>query len=465
MRSDRYDVAVVGAGIVGLAVAREVLARRPGARVIVIDRHAAVAQQQTGHNSGVIHAGVYYTPGSLKARLCVQGARMMREFCDEQRVPYERCGKLIVAVDETELDRLADLETRGHANGVPGLRRVAAAEIAEIEPECRGVAALHSPGTGIVDFAAVARAIEGDLRGRGVTFALGCEITAIRRRPGGSAALPATVAPVEPAAPSAAEPGPATLGQQPEAGPAAGRSGRAATELMHAGGSFLADWAIVCAGLWSDRLAASAGAPADPRVVPFRGAYLRLADGQPPVVRGLVYPVPDPALPFLGVHVTRHIDGGVLLGPTALLVAGRDISRRPWARTAPGHGESPDGPLAQASGTVHDLLDTLTWPGTWAVARTFWRTGISELAMASNRKLFVKKCAKYVPAIAAMRIEPGTTRGIRAQAVGRDGRLVDDFAISQTPGATHVRNAPSPAATSSFALAREIVDRFEAASG
>jgi len=442
MRSNRYDVAVIGAGIVGLAVAREVLARRPGARVLVVDRHAAVAQQQTGHNSGVIHAGVYYAPGSLKARLCVQGARMMQEFCDENAVRYERCGKLIVAVDESELARLADLEARGHANGVPGLRRVEAAEIADIEPECRGVAALHSPGTGIVDFAAVAGAIERDLRDRGVTFALGCEITAIRRRPGGSAAMPTG-----------------------EPGQTAGRSGRAATELVHAGGSFLADWVIVCAGLWSDRLAVSAGAPADPRVVPFRGAYLRLADDQPPVVRGLVYPVPDPALPFLGVHVTRHIDGGVLLGPTALLVASRDVSRRPRGRPAPRRGESPDGPLAHASGTLHDLLDTLTWPGTWAVARTFWRTGLSELAMASSRKLFVRECAKYVPAVAAMRIDAGTTRGIRAQAVGRDGRLVDDFAISQTPGATHVRNAPSPAATSSFALAREIVDRYEAAAG
>jgi (S)-2-hydroxyglutarate dehydrogenase len=415
MRSDRYDVAVVGAGIVGLAVAREVLSRRPEARVIVIDKQRAVAQHQTGHNSGVIHAGVYYAPGSLKARLCVQGARVMYEYCEQNAIPVERCGKLIVAVNEDELGRLADLETRARQNGVPGLRRVGGSEISEIEPQCRGLAALHSPSTGIVDFAAVARAIERELRATGVEFALGCEITAIRRE------------------------------QTP-----------AVTVLEHADGAFLADWAIGCAGLWSDRLAVSAGAPADPRVVPFRGAYLRLANGQPPLVRGMVYPVPDPALPFLGVHITRHIDGGILLGPTALLVAARDGYRGTAPRLRARSGD--------LTRVLRDAGQTLAWPGTWAIARTFWRTGLTELAMAASRRLFVQKCAQYTPAIASMKIEPGTIRGVRAQAISRDGRLVDDFTISQTPGATHVRNAPSPAATSSFALAIQIVDQFEAAS-
>jgi (S)-2-hydroxyglutarate dehydrogenase len=376
---------------------------------VVIDKATAVAQHQTGHNSGVIHAGVYYAPGSLKATLCVAGARLMYEFCEQNAVPVERCGKLIVAVRDEELPRLADLEVRARANGVPGLRRVDAAEIAEIEPETRGLAALHSPGTGIVDFAAVARAIEKELRAKGVEFALGCEISAIRR----------------------------------EAGPA--------TVLVHADGAFHTGWAIACAGLWSDRLAVAAGAPAEPRVVPFRGAYLRIADGQRPVVRGMVYPVPDPALPFLGVHVTRHIGGGVMLGPTALLVAARDGYRRPASR-----------PELRAA--LHDAGETLRWPGTWALARGFWRTGMSELAMASSRRLFVKKCSQYVPAIASMRIDCRTVRGVRAQAVDRRGRLVDDFTISQTPGVTHVRNAPSPAATSSFALAARIVNEYEAAS-
>ncbi len=451
MPSDRYDVAIVGAGIVGLAVAREVMLRRPAARVLVVDKQPAVAEHQTGHNSGVIHAGLYYAPGSLKARLCVEGARLMYAYCEQNAIRVERCGKLIVAVRDAELARLADLEVRARANGVPGLRRIGPAEIGEIEPECRGVAGLHSPATGIVDFAAVARAIERELRGRGVDFALGCEITAIRREQ-----------------PTATRPAPATPPTS---------TARPATVLVHAGGSFRAGWAIVCAGLWSDRLAVSAGAPADPRVVPFRGAYLRLATGQAQVVRGMVYPVPDPELPFLGVHVTRHIDGGVLLGPTALLVAGRNGYRRPFAvprgaRETPGDVRATRGDVRDtlrdarqaARETLRDARETLIWPGTWTLARTFWRTGLTELAMATSRRLFVEKCAEYVPVIASMAFEPRARYGVRAQAVGRDGRLVDDFAISQTAGATHVRNAPSPAATSSLALARQIVDEFEAAS-
>jgi len=421
MAAGVYDIAVVGAGIVGLAVAREVTRRRPGASVLVVDKQAAVAQHQTGHNSGVIHAGVYYTPGSLKASLCVEGARLMYEYCEQHAIPVERCGKLIVAVRDGELPRLDDLESRGRANGVAGLRRVGPEEIGEIEAACRGVAGLHSPATGIVDFAVVARAIETELRGKAVEFALGREITAIRRE---SAA-------VEPS-----------------------------TLLIHADGAFRARWAIVCAGLWSDRLAVSAGAPTDPRVVPFRGAYLRLAGGGPPVVRGLVYPVPDPVLPFLGVHITRQIGGGVLLGPTALLVATRD-GYRPPARLTSGIRE----PLINARETLRDARETVSWPGTWGVVRNFWRTGLTELAMASSRRRFVEKCAQYVPAISSMPIERSARYGVRAQAVGRDGRLVDDFVIAQTPGATHVRNAPSPAATSSFALASRIVDEFEAASG
>jgi len=400
MDSGRYDVAVVGAGIVGLAVARELVLRRPDSRVIVIDKHDSVGYHQTGHNSGVIHSGIYYKPGSLKARLCVEGARLMYEFCDAKAVPYERCGKLIVATGGDELPRLAELEARGHANGVPGLRRVDAGEIADIEPESRGLAALHSPATGIVDYGAVARAMERELRDSGVTFALVCTVSAVRRDHG-------------------------------------------QTVIAHAGGSYRAAWSILCAGLWSDRLAVSAGAPADPRIVPFRGAYLRLAAGQPPVVRGMVYPVPDPELPFLGVHVTRHIDGHVLLGPTAMLVAARD-GYDPWTLRP------------------RDLLSTLSWPGTWVVAKNYWHTGISELRMAASRKAFVRACSRYVPVIASMKIDPHATSGVRAQAVGRDGRLLDDFVISQTPGATHVRNAPSPAATSSQALAKELVDRLEA---
>jgi (S)-2-hydroxyglutarate dehydrogenase len=399
--SGGYDLAVVGAGIVGLAVAREFLRRHPGASLIVIDKQDSVGYHQTGHNSGVIHSGVYYQPGSLKARLCVEGARLVQEFCEANAVRYRRCGKLIVALRYDELPRLAELERRGHANGVPGLRRVGAAEIAEIEPECRGIAALHSPAAGIVNFGDVARAMERELRSQGVAFALGRTVTAVRREGG-------------------------------------------QTVLAHSGGCYRAAASIVCAGLWSDRLAVSAGAPPDPRIVPFRGAYLRLADDRPPVVRGMVYPVPDSRLPFLGVHVTSHIDGHVMLGPTAMLVGARDAYNLRALRP-------------------QDVLTTLSWPGTWIVAKRFWRTGLNELRMAASRKAFIRACAQYVPAIESMTIDPATFSGVRAQAVGRNGDLVDDFAISHTPGATHVRNAPSPAATSSLALAREIVDRHEAA--
>jgi (S)-2-hydroxyglutarate dehydrogenase len=400
--SQPYDLAVVGAGIVGLAVAREFLRRRPGASLIVIDKQDTVGFHQTGHNSGVIHSGVYYTPGSLKARLCVEGARLMYDFCDEHSVPYRRCGKIIVAVKDSELPRLADLSERGRANGVPGLREVTAAEIPEIEPECRGLAGLYSPATGIVDYGAVARAIEKELRGQGVAFALGTAVTGIRREGG-------------------------------------------QTILAHSRGTVRAEAAIVCAGLWSDRLAVSAGASPDPRIVPFRGAYLRLAEGQPDVVRGMVYPVPDPALPFLGVHVTSHMGSPPMLGPTALLAGARDAYSLRTVR-------------------LTDLAVTLTWPGTWAVARRFWRTGLDEMRMAASQKAFIRACAQYVPAIEGVKIDPVPAAGVRAQAVGRDGRLLDDFAISHTPGATHVRNAPSPAATSSLALARELVDRHLAAS-
>jgi len=395
----QYDLAIVGAGIVGLAVAREILARRPDSRLVVIEQQDGVAQHQTGHNSGVIHSGIYYTPGSLKARLCVEGARLMYDYCDEHQIPYERCGKLVVALDEGELPRLDDLEARARANGVPGLRRVQAAEIQEIEPAARGISALHSPETGIVDFGQVARTIERELRGKGVEFAFGARATGVRR-----------------------------VGDW--------------TVVDCREGTYQARWAVLCAGLWSDRLAGAAGASADPRILPFRGAYLHVAEGQAPVVSGMIYPVPDPELPFLGVHVTKHIDGHVSLGPTAMLVGSRE-------------GYS----ALRLSG--RDLASTLGWPGTWRVARKYWKTGINELRLASSRRAFVAACSRYVPALEAMRLDDVVTSGVRAQAVGRDGTLVDDFVISETPGASHVRNAPSPAATSSFALARELVDRID----
>jgi 2-hydroxyglutarate dehydrogenase len=379
-----YDLAIVGAGIVGLATARDLLARRPDLRLVVIDGADHVGAGQTGHNSGVVHAGIYYAPGSLKARLCVQGAARLYDYCEERGIAVERCGKLIVALDGGELGRLDELERRGQANGVPGLRRLRAEEIAELEPHCAGVAALHSPNTGIVDFAAVARAMADDVRAAGGELVLGRAVTGVRRDAG-------------------------------------------EVRLAHGDGeATVARHAVFCAGAQASRLARAAGAPGEPRIVPFRGRYLRLRPHARPLVRGLIYPVPDPALPFLGVHLTRHISGDVWLGPSALLGGG------------------------------------LGWPGTWRVARRFWRTGVRELHMAASRRAFVAACARYVPELRAGDVEGGPT-GVRAQAVGRDGTLVDDFVLHDAGATLHVRNAPSPAATSSMALGELIADRARAA--
>jgi 2-hydroxyglutarate dehydrogenase len=380
---ERHDLAIVGAGILGLATARVVVARRPGLRVVVVDRAGEVGTGQTGNNSGVIHAGIYYKPGSLKAKLCVEGAARMYAYCEEKGIAFDRCGKVIVALEESEMGRLDELERRGTANQVPGLRRLRAEEISELEPHCTGIAGLHSPNTGIIDFGLVARALAEDVRAAGGEIALGRPVNAVTRDNG---------------------------------------------EVRLDGADVAATHAVFCAGGQASRLAVAAGAPEDPRIVPFRGRYLRLKPEARSLVRGLIYPVPDPDLPFLGVHLTRHISGDVLLGPSAMLVGG------------------------------------LRWPGTWKVVRRFWRTGIQELRMAASRRAFVAACARYVPELQASDVEGGPA-GVRAQAVGRDGALVDDFVFSEAAGSLHVRNAPSPAATSSLAIADLIADRATAAFG
>jgi 2-hydroxyglutarate dehydrogenase len=378
------DVAVVGGGILGLACARELLLRRPGASLVVLEREAELGSGQTGTNSGVIHSGVYYSPGSLKARLCVEGARLLYDYCGANGIAAERCGKLIVARDAGELPALDELERRGRANGVPGLRRITASAIAAIEPHATGVAALHSPATGIVDFGQVARALAADVEHLGGAIERGRAVTGIG-------------------------------------------SDAAGVALTTPSGQTRARRALFCAGHAADRLAVMAGAPPDPRIVPFRGSYLRLRPERESLVRGLIYPVPDPRLPFLGVHLTRHPLGGVLIGPTALLL--------PRARS-------------------------LAWPGTWRMAARFWRSGLTELSHAVSRRRMVTAAASLVPGLTVDDVEPAWS-GARAQALGRDGTLVEDFVFSQTGPALHVRNAPSPAATSSLAIARLIADRFE----
>jgi 2-hydroxyglutarate dehydrogenase len=391
------DLAVVGGGIVGLAVARELLSRTPDARLCVLEAEDGLGHHQTGHSSGVIHAGIYYEPGSLKARLCVEGARALYAHCDERGVPYEKSGKLIVAASEDELERLDELERRGRANQVPGLRRLAADEIAEIEPAAAGVAALHSPHTGVVDFVAVAESYASDVRQRGGTIHLGAAVTGVGHGPG-------------------------------------------RLTLRHARGSTAAAAAVFCAGLWSDRLAVACGAPKSPRIVPFRGGYLQLPRAAAEAVRANVYPVPGPDLPFLGAHLTRTIDGRVLIGPSALMAPARDAYRLSTVR-------------------LRDLGQTLSWPGTWRLAARHWRAGLKEMRHASSRRAFAAEAAKLVPSLHGVEAEPGPA-GVRAQAVGRDGALVDDFVVHRTERSIHVRNAPSPAATSSLALARLIADEL-----
>lgn len=392
------DLVVVGGGIVGLAVAREWSLRRPDAAVCVLEAEPRLGAHQTGHSSGVVHAGIYYRPGSLRADLCVAGARELYAYCEEHGIPFRRSGKLIVAADEQELPRLEELERRGRANGVPGLRRLGADEIRELEPHASGVAALHSPATGVLDFGEVARAYAADAAAAGVAIVTGCPVRGLRPRAGG-------------------------------------------VEVVHARGTTSARFAIGCAGLWSDRLAAGAGGPAEPRIVPFRGAYLRLRPERRELVRASIYSVPDPELPFLGAHMTRGLDGEVLLGPSALIVAARDAYR--LARVVP-----------------RDLASTLGWPGTSRLVSRHWRHGLAELARAASKRAFVTALRRYVPTLSVADVVRGPA-GVRAQALGRDGSLIDDFVISRTEHALHVRNAPSPAATSSLALARHIADLAE----
>jgi 2-hydroxyglutarate dehydrogenase len=381
-----------------LAVACELITRHPRSAVCVLERERELAAHQSGHSSGVIHAGIYYAPGSLKARLCVEGARELYAYCERRGIPHERCGKVILATTPEELPRLQELRRRGAANGVAGLRELDRASLERVEPHARALSALHSPATGVVDFRAVARALAADVREAGGTVACGCEVTRVE-------------------------------------------STARSLRLAHSRGAIEAGHAIFCAGGWSDRLAVAAGAPADPRIVPFRGAYLRLAPQRRELVRALIYPVPDPSLPFLGVHLTRHVDGEVTIGPTALIALARDGYRIGAARP-------------------RDVLDTLAWPGSWRLLARFWRSGLQELRRSTSRAALAAAAARLVPELRAEDVEPAFA-GVRAQALARDGRLVDDFAFSATPRALHVRNAPSPAATASLAIARHVSRQAE----
>jgi len=387
---------VVGGGIVGVAVARELVRRRPGTRVVVFEKEDRVAAHQTGHNSGVVHAGLYYKPGSLKAELCARGRVLVREYCAEHALPYEQCGKLVVAIDESELGRFDALEKTATANAVPGLRRIDAGAIREIEPHATGLVALHSPETAITDFVAIARTMADEIETAGGEVRLSTEVTGIERTTGGIA-------------------------------------------VTTARGVETVDRLIVCAGLQSDRLAP--GRKAGPRIVPFRGEYMAVTTSKRDFVHGMVYPVPDPRYPFLGVHYTRRVTGELEVGPNAVLALAREGYRRSNVRAS-------------------DVRDIVTWPGFWRLARQHWRTGVTEVRGTLSKRAYMRFAQRYVPDIDVTDVVRARS-GVRAQAVERDGSLVDDFRISHSDGVTNVRNAPSPAATSSFAIAEYVVDEVE----
>jgi L-2-hydroxyglutarate oxidase LhgO len=388
---------VVGGGILGLATAHQLVASSPGAEVVVLEKERELARHQTSHNSGVVHAGLYYAPGSLKARLCRRGLGLLRAYCAAHHLPYEGCGKIVVATEERELEPLRRLADRAAANGVPGLRWLADSELATIEPNVTGVAGLHSPETAIADFAAVARSLARDVTAAGGEIRTGSPVRRVHH------------------------------------------GGRHPTAELLDGSLLEADRVIVCAGLEADRLAIASGEPAEPRIVPFRGEYWRLVPGRSHLVRGLIYPVPDPALPFLGVHLTRKIDGTVVLGPNAVLATARNGYER--RRFDP-----------------RDTYEAISWPGTLRMLRRHWRAGVGELVRSASKRRFVAEAARYVPAIAVQDVVPAPA-GVRAQAIDRDGSLVDDFRLGVGGNVAWVRNAPSPAATSCLAIAEELLAR------
>jgi L-2-hydroxyglutarate oxidase LhgO len=391
-------VGVVGGGIVGLAVARELGRRRPGTRVVVFEKEDRLASHQTGHNSGVVHAGLYYKPGSLKAELCARGRALIQDYCSEHRLPYDECGKLVVAVGPDEMARFEALEQTARQNGVPGLRRVDGAEITEIEPHAVGIAALHSPHTAITDFVAIAERMGAEVVAAGGQVLLSTTVTDVERHPG--------------------------------------RIDVVCGSERHA-----VDRLVVCGGLESDRLGQLVGGTAAPRIVPFRGEYMSVVAAKRDHVRGMIYPVPDPRYPFLGVHFTRRVTGELEVGPNAFLA----LSRQRYGRL---------------SLNARDVGTTLGWPGFWRFAGQHWRTGVTELRGVVSKRAYMRSAQRYVPDIAAADVSRSGL-GLRAQAVERDGSLVDDFVIQQVDGITSVRNAPSPAATSSLAIAEHVVDRID----
>lgn len=388
-----YDVIVIGAGVLGASTAMQLAEGSPRLRVAVVEKEARAAVHQSGRNSGVIHSGIYYKPGSLKAATCVAGARALLAFCERESVPHEVTGKVIVATSAAELPALEELRRRGEANGVPGVEVIGPERLREIEPHARGVKALYSPSTAIVDFVRVTEAYLERARRAGAEVIFGAKVVG--------------------------------FGEKPEG-----------VELRTTAGDVTGRVVVNCAGLYADAVARMMGGSGDTRVIPFRGEYFLLAPEARGLVKGLVYPVPDPRFPFLGAHFTRTIDGGVEAGPNAVLALARE-----------GYGK--------ASVNFREVAGMLGYPGFWRMGARYWKTGLVELYRSVRKAAFLRALQRLVPETRAEHLKAGGA-GVRAQAVDRQGRLVDDFRIEHTARAVHVRNAPSPAATASLEIGRRI---------
>jgi L-2-hydroxyglutarate oxidase len=395
MTDSRYDVVIIGGGIVGLAVALEVTRRIPHLRLLLLEKEDHVARHQSGHNSGVIHSGVYYKPGSLRARLCVAGAAAMVEFCREHGIPHHVCGKVIVATSDAELPRLEELRQRGQTNGLVDLRVVGPQELREIEPHAHGLKALIVPSTAVTDFAVVCEKYAELIAVRGGTILTSAAVTGLKRT-----------------------------------------ANEVVVETRR--GTFSTNFLINCAGLFSDRISRMAGDEPDVMIVPFRGEYYDLVPDRASLVRALIYPVPDPRFPFLGVHFTRRVSGRVDAGPNAVLAFRREGYHR-------------------ADISLGDMASSLAFPGFWRMAARNWRSGCDEFRRSLSKHVFVKALQQLLPEIREEDLVPGGS-GVRAQAIKRDGSLVDDFQIVPSPRMLHVLNVPSPAATASLMVGKTIVD-------
>jgi L-2-hydroxyglutarate oxidase len=396
--SDVYDVAVVGAGILGLATARELLLRHPSLRLVIFDKENHVAAHQTGHNSGVLHAGLYYQPGSLKAQLCRTGKALMEQYAEERGIAVMRCGKLVIASDRDELPALDELQRRGEANGVPDLQMLGPSGLRDVEPHATGLRALWSPSTAIIDYEAVAAEMAEDVQKSGGELRLGAEVIGIVRSSGHLV-------------------------------------------LTSGGCTIMSRNVVTCAGLQADQVARMTGGDAQEAMIPFRGSYYTLSPSTRDLVRGLIYPVPDPQFPFLGIHLTRRVDGEVLAGPNAVLAYRREGYRRRDFR-------------------MDDVRAVLAYGGFRRLARRHWRAGLAETWRDWDKWAFTRAVQRFVPELKTSDLRRGPA-GVRAQAVDPDGSLVDDFRLGSDKNVLNVRNAPSPAATASLAIARTLADQAE----